>query len=107
MARKRVIPDKFVITRDFHIPEGLESVVYEEIDTSEPIDAEFSDVGTDIMDGVDETPTGGGTPVDTSGFRVVSQTLRTNKSGEVVVDVVIEINDVKGAVEYEPRLTII
>ena len=38
-------------------------------------------------------------------FTIVSQTVRTTKNGSQVVDVVIDVEEVEGAVKYEVRLT--
>lgn len=38
-------------------------------------------------------------------FKIVSQTVRTGMNGSHVVDVVIEVEDVDGAVNYDVRVT--
>lgn len=38
-------------------------------------------------------------------FEVISQTLRTAPDGTQVVDVVVDVEDIEGAVKYEVRIT--
>ena len=38
-------------------------------------------------------------------FEIVSQTVRTSPDGSQVIDVVIDVEDVDGAVKYEVRIT--
>lgn len=103
------------IWRDFDpnlaIPEGLKNArvstspdrtnEYPDPDANIDIQTEtFDDEGSELdEDGV-------GFELDVPGtFEVVSQTVRTGPDGSQVVDVVIEIEDVNGAVNYEVRMS--
>lgn len=53
----------------------------------------------------DDGDDGGGELGVPSSFIIVSQTLRRLATGNIVVDVVIEVEDIDGAENYEVRMT--
>lgn len=99
--------------RDFHpsleIPEGLKntrvgvSTGMEAADPLADIDFQFEtyyDDGSDL--GEDEV----GDQLDVPGtFEIISQTVRIGPDGSQVVDVIIDVEEVQGAVKYEVRMS--
>lgn len=86
-AREARLPDT---TEDFPDPYAdidIQTETYE--DEESELDEEF--VGDELA-----VP---------STFEIISQTLRTGPDGAQVVDVVVEVEDVPGAVKYEIRIT--
>lgn len=78
-------------------PDGVDAPPGEEFDAqTETIDDEDSELEEDYSFEVLEPP---------SEFVILSQTVRTAPDGTQVVDVVIEIEDMPGAVDYQPRIT--
>lgn len=63
---------------------------------TETLSDEDSDLNEDVEDGVLEVP---------GSFDIVSQTVRTGPDGSQVVDIVIDVEDVDGALNYEIRMT--
>lgn len=64
------------------------------------------DPGLDDTDSGVDVPDDGGIDLATpSWMNVVSQTPRSSSDGRTVVDVVIEVEDVLGALTYEVRVT--
>jgi len=111
MAKKAKHPNKLVLDPMFAIPRGAEEdFVYSNVPFSNLDDAlDFSDSGInpDEQFLIDTTIDGGfglDTPED---FTVVSQTLRRMDDGTYVVDVVLNVTDVAGAIEYESQVTIL
>src|SRR5574338_45643 len=97
----------------FYVPPGVEYRSKKEIPGgTEPVDPDFN---PDEMDGsvgepFEPTPTGvdpapSGKLATPTSFRVVEQVLRVNKNGNTVVDLIVEVGDVKGATDYEFRVT--
>lgn len=103
------------IWRDFDpnldIPIGLKNAKYtrkpDATDTAPEPDADIniqdetlsdedSDINEESNDDVLAVP---------STFDIVSQTVRTGPDGSQVVDIVIDIEDVDGAINYEVRIT--
>jgi hypothetical protein len=80
----------------FNLPDGLLDYEYE--DFYNPTG--FVDYDDEVL--VDEQPIGGlPTP---NALTVVEQIIRTLPDGSQVVDVVVEVDDVEGAVKYEFRI---
>lgn len=104
MAKRSTPSDKIKIDPLFVIPEGAEDqFVY----STEGTDGIFFE---DVFDSFDEDGTeeedgeSGGLGVPES-FSIVSQKLRRAPGGQQVVDVVIETDDIEGAVKYEMEVT--
>ena len=103
------------IWRDFDpnldIPEGLknarESVNTESTEEIPEPDADIdfqTDTLIDEESELDEEFVGD--ELDVPGtFEIVSQTVRTGPDGSQVVDIVIDVEEVEGAVKYEVRVT--
>jgi hypothetical protein len=94
------------IWRDFdpnlEIPLGLKNArVLEKPELPEEVDG-FTDFDDDTDDDDDLDEDGLGVP---DGFTIVDQQVRTASDGSQVVDVIIEIDDIDGALNYEVRLT--
>lgn len=94
------------IWRDFDpnldIPLGLKNArvqVKPEINDFEGGDVD-SGFGPEDDDGDDE-----GVLAVPDGFSIAEQSVRTGPDGTQVVDVIIEVDDIDGAVNYEVRLT--
>jgi hypothetical protein len=94
------------------IPEGLKGAVErtvvedlqvltseqeEDVDIqNETTDEEDSELDEDAIDDAIEAP---------DEIVIVSQTIRTDPSGRQVIDVVIDVAEVEGAVKYDVRIT--
>lgn len=93
MARRAVTQRAQEISHNFYIPEGLEdSFSYSENDGDDDdldVPGGFGNEGVAIPDSL----------------VVISQTLRTLKNGQEVVDVVFEVENIPGATKYELRVT--
>lgn len=68
----------------------------EDIDWQEGLDNEDSEIDDDQIDEELDVP---------GSFEILSQTIRTAPDGSQVVDVVIDVEEVEGAVKYEVRIT--
>lgn len=103
------------ITRDFDpnldIPTGLANT---RISTSPDVEQDVPDPDADIDVQVDTLADDDSQldedsehdELDVPGYlSVVSQTIRTGPDGNMVVDVVIDVGEVPGAVNYEVRVT--
>lgn len=93
-------------------PEGLTDVFYPEDGVHDP--SEYADTESEIdyqEDTYDDDDSEleedeVGDELDVPGsFEIVSQTVKTGPDGSQVVDVVIEVEEVPGAVKYEVRLS--
>lgn len=96
------------IDLNFAIPEGLKYTtvrepVEDESSTDDDIDVqiesyedESSELDEEEVSGDIETP---------ENIEIVSQTVRTAPDGRQVIDVVIEVTDVVGAINYDVRVT--
>lgn len=112
MAKRSTSSDRIIIDPLFTIPEGAEdqfSTSINEIDEISLESDEFEFYGDEnLQDGYEEgdeheNETGA---LDTpDGYTIVSQTLRRAPGGQQVVDLVIEVNDVAGATNYEVQVT--
>lgn len=112
MANRPVNPDKIPLDTYFQIPPGAEDVfVYTKIDF-DPGETDFSeDTGTvtdDTDEGtiIDDTDDDGGdsdSGLETPDvFSIISETIhRANNGTAKLVDVVVKIDDVDGATDYE------
>lgn len=104
MPRKAVQPNKVPLDPIFPIPVGAEDVfVYNRdgADLSGDYDATSEDLGIvdDVYDSVtDVDSTLLGVP---DSFVIESQTVRRASGGVIVIDVVVAIDDVPGAVDYD------
>lgn len=103
MAKRSVATKKTLVDPIFALPPGSEDeFVYTRNITDDDVflDEEFNDVsditfddGSDDLNGVElEVP---------EDFTIVSQAIRYAPGGQQVVDVVIEVEDIEGAIEYE------
>lgn len=119
MAENAVQPSIKTVDPMFAIPDGVTDAVYGT--PSPPMYREGADIdeytGTEIIDSDFDTEdeTGADAPVpggnngiwlDTPDIiDVASQTLRRSAGGFNVVDVVVDVEDVEGATNYEVRVT--
>lgn len=97
MAKNPVKRAQTVILPPFHIPEGVDELVYADVYQEGAGEYEVLD---DISDKEDD-----GRPDAPDTFTIVKQTVSKTKDGHQVVDVVAEVEDVKGVIRYEYRLT--
>lgn len=103
MAKRSTPSDKILLDPLFPIPEGAEdqfAISLDGTDLDGLADSEVDnfypgDEGSDDEEGL-EPP---------ENIVVVSQKLRRTKSGNVVIDVVFEIDEVEGATAYELQVT--
>lgn len=93
MAKRPVQRKKIVVDPTFFIPDDVEDIVHDPL--YDPYQDDLEDDAAEDPDGVGLTA-----PVVVS---IVSQTLRTVKGGNQVVDVVLEVSPIEGAKEYEHR----
>lgn len=101
------------IDANFNIPEGLKNVEIKpevEEDDSEhyledSVDFDLQDDSASEEESERDDKWGQEELQPPDSMTVVSQTLRTAKDGSQVVDVVIEVPDVPGAVNYEVRIS--
>jgi len=88
------------------MPPDLSGVRYRDTDGAGE-DVEFTE--DDFVDYEDDAAPGSGFVEDEldppSSMEVVSQTVRTGPDGNQVVDVVIDVEDIDGAINYEFRIT--
>lgn len=106
MGKRAVRTSRRAIDPMFFIPDGVDELVYEELERSlTGQEDEFGDnveiddiiiIDDDNDDDVSDLPD---TPTIVG---IVSQTIRTAATGNQVVDVVIEVEDIDG-LEYEIR----
>ena len=116
MAKRTTPSDKVVIDPLFGIPEGAEDqFVYSEDEyfyddetygdllTEESLlEIEYEDY-IEYDDGYDDQDDLAlDTPED---FQIISQTLRRGPGGQQVVDIVIQVEDIAGATNYEIQVT--
>lgn len=115
MAKRSTPTDRVVLDSLFNIPEGAEDqFVHSEEDV---YDAEITSDEFTYLDSLDvgyedELPYDDGTGDEDdffieapTNFTIISQTLRRGPGGYQVVDLVIEVEDVEGAVNYEVQVT--
>lgn len=98
------IPVKRVTTEvdpTFFIPDGVDEIIYTEEDNiGEVFNEDFS------LDGEGETVTedSGRLPAPDT-FKIISQDTHKIKGGQKVVDIVAQVETIRGAVKYEIRVT--
>ena len=116
MAKRATSPDKILLDPLFPIPEGAEETFTRAKEQSD-IDIETHDI-TSIADdfgegyfdegeidpdlGNDTEPIVLDTPTD---FAVIDQKIRRAPGGQMVVDIIIEVEDIDGATNYEVQVT--
>lgn len=109
MAKRPTINPKEVLHPNFFIPDGTEEFVHDEFDPNSIADE--SDVegvyledafAVDETDGFLEVEDEYGLDVPDN-VTIISQTLRRSPGGVQVIDVVIDVEDVPGALHYEIR----
>lgn len=95
---------------NFPIPEGLKGFVEGERDSD--IDVPVQDADIDIQfETLDEEDSVMPEPISENDveapddIQIISQTVRTAPDGRQVVDVVIDVAEVRGAVKYDVRIT--
>lgn len=116
MSDRSTPSDKVLVDPLFAIPEGAEdqfAPTRDEVDSVEIVDSEeLVDLGLDesqaaqdfnFEESVDDN---GGITLDIPDeFAVISQTLRRAPGGQQVIDIVIQTEDIEGAVNYEIQVT--
>lgn len=98
--------NKIVVPLDFYLPPNSEGFVRIDLESGDRTDEESDDGGSDEI--IDVTYDGPGSQTELSPpifVTVVSQTLKTSANGQQTVDVLIEVEDVPGATDYDVRLT--
>lgn len=120
MAKRSTPSDKVLVDPLFKVPEGAEDAFAysrEGTDTEEVSTYEVDDLSIDsVDDGYDESSDeldfddgyddqNGVTLEVPNAFSVISQVLRRAPGGQQVVDVIIQAEDVPGAVNYEIQVT--
>lgn len=121
MVNTNISPSTRIIDPRLDVPEGLSTFTYPD----KPLDDNIVDanqISTDDSNLVDTiapttlaaagaTTTTNTGSISTTGLAVpdavtvVSQTVKTSPSGQQLVDIVIDVTDVPGAVNYEVRIT--
>lgn len=104
MPAKPTQPNKIKLDPVFVIPPGAEDIFVYSRDNADPDLFAFDDGSVDVVidDSVtDADSTDLGTPDE---FSIVSQTVRHGSGGALVVDVVIGIDDIPGATDYEVQV---
>lgn len=119
MANRSTPSDKVLVDPLFKVPEGAEDqFTFSREGTDEEIGVSETDEGLEIEiysyeegetsldydDGYDDQTTGA-TLETPEVFAVISQTLRRAPGGQQVVDIVVETEDINGAVNYEFQVT--
>jgi hypothetical protein len=100
MAKKKRAARVTKIDPVFKIPAGAED---EFAYTDKPVDQDDLDTTAYLEDLVIPLPPSGiGTPTS---FRIVNQVIRRGNGNHQIVDVVIETDDIPGAVKYEIKVT--
>ena len=102
MAEKATRRDVTEIDPMFHVPDGVDELVYSEFYESGQDPAELEE---DFIEDNDEDYNDYSDAPDTPIILgVVSQTLRTTKAGTQRVDLVIEVEEVDGLDKYDIRV---
>lgn len=83
-----------LVPRGTYIPPGLEDVVYEAPAPDEDSLGSGAEAGSTLES----------LPIPQN-FRIISQTIRRNKDGSQVVDVVAETDDMPGVLNIDVRVT--
>lgn len=101
MVKRTTSSDRVILDPIFSIPDGAEDTFEynKELD-----DVEFSegDVFDYIEEDDEEEEYGLATPTE---FSIVEQKIRRAPGGQQVVDIVLEIEDIDGATNYEVQVT--
>lgn len=104
-------PHKIKIDPLFLIPDGAEDIfVYSRDGVEQVDDFATADVNVEILGlGLDDSDEGSGELTDDSlgapdNFSIISQTVRRAGGGQLVVDVVLGIEDVPGASDYDVQV---
>lgn len=106
MTKRSIVQTKTFVDPMFYIPDGAVEFEYSEGELNVPdsfgefVDGEYYDED-DSSDGIDYSES----PEIPTILRVVSQTLRTDRGGKQVVDVVVEIEEGRDADKHEIRVT--
>lgn len=116
MSKRPIRRDVETINPMFHIPEGVDELVYDDESLENSQYAEGTSEESEIV--IEEEvvivlpETNTPEEEDTSGrppapriIGIVKQTLRTLKSGDERVDVVLEVEDIAGVDKYEFRVS--
>lgn len=112
MAKRSVVRQTREINPMFNIPDGMDDwthpdeLLLDEEDSLEDADdtdedAEFESDIDIIDDGDDDTHDAPEVPEN---LVVLSQTIRRNADGSMVVDLLVEVDDVPGFVKYDIRV---
>jgi hypothetical protein len=108
MAKRSTSSDKVILDPRFSIPDGaedqfvhddMESLNLEDQENVESADLSFL---TEYDDGYDDLDANALDVPD--GFTIVSQVIRRAPGGQQVVDIVVDIPDVSGAVNYDVQV---
>lgn len=105
------------IWRDFdpalEIPQGLKNVNVVSTNTTgssiDTPDTDFIESGLDTIEDEDQqdfTEISDDTLDPPSAYTIVSQTVRTAPDGRQVVDIVLDVEEVRGARDYQVRVTV-
>lgn len=86
----------------FNIPEGVDELIHDEDASDDANDAEGSQ---EFSEGVIEDEEVDDRPPTPKILGIVSQTIKTLKSGDERVDVVLDVEDIVGVDKYEFRVS--
>lgn len=102
MAKRSTTNGKRILNPFFARPSDVEDWIYDEDALAgESDDAFDSELEEEAEEGPDEEVI----LKPPAGMKVVSQEIRHKPNGSIVVDVVIEFDEVKGATDYDIRTT--
>lgn len=105
MAEKSVKRVEYALNPMFHIPEETDEFYYSDEDINTDVDSveenSLYDGFVGDYDDLDYSDSPGVPDI----IGVVSQTVRTTAAGNQVVDVIIEVEDMDAASNYELRVT--
>lgn len=96
------------IDQNFAIPDGLKDTfesnpVVDEYATDSDIDIQFETLQDESSELDSEQISGDVEPPET--IEIITQEVRTAPDGRQVIDIIIEVEDVPGAVKYDVRIT--
>lgn len=115
MVNINASPEKTLIDPRFDLPEGLDSFVFYAQPDSDNSDAESilepdvavvdASVTTSEIIITDAPIVSSTAPAPPSSIVIISQTVRSSPDGRQVIDVVIEVDDIPGVINYDVRVT--
>lgn len=115
MVNVSVTPEKTVIDSRFDIPDGLDAFYYADVPDHDATEEEVIILAEDIVvatsvdgTGTEYTPeviVSSTAPPPPTSIAIISQSVKTSPDGRQVINVVIEVPDVSGVLNYDVRVT--